>query len=292
MLKEEALIRQQRLEKLLYELSIDLKDRTSLRKIALTLWDIYSNKFRHNYAGFFAIIVDMSSPDNKYNLEYLSTTLEELRSTVEDSYIAGDRQFNHLYPRLIKLSDHINLEIARYTYYSANEEKIAMLERNLKLSQDSLSSATQELSSAKRKMSKVQSDLVTVLGIFAAIIIAFSGSISVLGNALSGMQKAPFYKTVFFVLLCGFVLFNTICILLYMVSEITGNNIMADCEQERCTCKNKKGKPKCKGITKIRKRLPYVFWFNLILIVLMAIDLVLWMIYPQLECLLLSKKHW
>lgn len=289
MLKEEALIRQQRLEKLLYELSIDLKDSTGLRKIALSLCDIYSNNFRHNYAGFFAIIVEMSSPDNKYNLEYLSTNLEELRSTVEDSYIAGDRQFNYLYPRLIKLSDHINLEIARYTYYSVSNERMSELERNLKESQGLLSRSSQELSSAKRKMSKVQSDLVAVLGIFAAIIIAFSGSISVLGNALSGMQNAPFYKTVFFVLLCGFVLFNTICILLYMVSKITDNNIMVDCEEKRCTCKNKKGKPKCKGITKIRKRLPYVFWFNLILITLMVADLALWIFYPKLECLLLSK---
>ena len=104
---------------------------------------------------------------------------------------------------------------------------------------------------------------------------SFSGSLSFIGNALNGMSNTSFFKAVFFILLCGMVVFNLIFLMMYIVGKITGRNIYARCESEDCSC-DPSGKPKCKGITRIKKRLPYIFWMNISLLILMALDIVMW----------------
>jgi hypothetical protein len=94
---------------------------------------------------------------------------------------------------------------------------------------------------------------------------------TVLGSALTGMQEVHAFKATFFVLLCSLVLGNIIFLLMYLVGKLTSRNIYARCKTENCTCN-----PPCNGFTRIRKRLPYIYWLNLILIVLMAVVVVVW----------------
>ena len=56
-----------------------------------------------------------------------------MRRLVENDYIAGEKEFKGLYQPLMKLSDHINLEIGRYSYYSINEQKVGDLEKKNKI---------------------------------------------------------------------------------------------------------------------------------------------------------------
>lgn len=275
MLLQESQRRQELLIGYLYEMAETCKDDIGIRETVIKLRDLYQGGFRHNYSDFFRVIVEISRDDNEYNLDYLSNNIVAARELVEKDYINGEKEFKGLYAPLSKLSDHLNLEIGRYSYSSISEQKVRDLEKRNQTLQNELRDATTKLAEAQKTVSSVQTELIAVLSIFAAIVLTFSGSMSFLGNALTGIQNSPFFKTTFFVLLCGFVISNTVFMLMYLVAKITRRSIYARCMTLDCTC-NDNGTPKCKGITRIRKRLPYVFWLNFVILAFMVVDVVVW----------------
>lgn len=275
MLIEESLRRQEELKAHLYDMASAMKEDEELREIAIKLKGLYTDGFRHVYSEFFALIVEIAKDDNAYSLDFLSNNITNVRALVEQDYVDGEKEFRGLYRPLTKLSDHINLEIARYSYSSIHEQRVLDLEKRNKNLQTELADATEKLGEAQKSMSSVQTELIAVLSIFAAIVLTFSGSMSLLGNALTGMENAPFFKSVFFVLLCGFIITNVIFLMMYLVGKITGRNIYAKCKSKDCTC-GEGGVPKCCGLTRVRKRLPYVFWINFLVILMMVIDVAVW----------------
>lgn len=284
MLIEEAKRRQEELKKYLFDMASACLNEQEIRQIAIKLKALYSSNFRHNYSDFFSMIVEMSKDNNPYSLDYLSNNLEGLRQMVENDYVVGEKEFYGLYQPLTKLSDHVNLEIGRFSYYSISEQKVQDLEKKNRTLQIELKQATADLEAAQKKVVSVQTELISVLSIFAAIVLSLSGSISFVGNTLSGVADSPFFKIVFMSLLCGFVVFNLIFVMLYIVSKLTDRNIYARCQSENCTCGENKT-PKCNGLQRIRKRFPYVFWMNISLLLLMILDIVAWCL--NMNCWLL-----
>ena len=276
MLIEDSKKRQAELTEHLRHMATICMDDGQTREMLSRFKTLYSDHFRHSYFEFFPLIVDMAKDDGKYSLDYLTANLDAMRKLVETDYTAGTKEFEELHQPLTKLNDHINLEIGRYNYYFTNEQKVNDLEkRNNKLQED-LRSATQELMEAKKTVSSVQTELITVLSIFAAILLTFSGSLSLMGSAFSSIDKAPLFKTVFVLLICGIIFANTIFLLLYIVGKVTGRNIYAKCLSADCSCVKDNGKPKCWGLTRIRKRLPYIFWLNVLFLLLIAADACAW----------------
>lgn len=276
MLIEESKRRQSELQNELLVMASTCMDETAIRKTAIKFKSLYANGFRHNYAEFFPLIVELAKEESKYSLDYLSYNLTEIRKLVEDDYVAGEKEFKGLYQPLMKLSDHINLEIGRYSYYSVSEQKVADLEQKNQMLQVELKKATTELVEARNTVSSVQTELIAVLSIFAAIVLTFSGGISLFSGVFNGIADAPIFKTVLFTLICGFVIINSIFMMMYVVGKITNRNIYAVCKTVDCSCKDEKGKPMCMGITKVRKRLPYVFWLNVAILLLMVADVLAW----------------
>ncbi len=275
MLIEESQKRQEQLKECLLEMAASSMEEPDIRRMVIKLKSIYSGGFRHSYADSFSLIIGISKEEEKYSLEYLSTNLDNMRALVEQDYVSGEKEFSGIYPDLSRLSDHINLEIGRYNYYALNDQKLDDLEQRNKKLLTELREATQKLEKAQDTVSSMQTELIAVLSIFAAIVLTFSGSMGFVGNTLSGMAEAPLFKAIFFVLLCGVVVFNLIFLMMYIVGKITGRNIYARCKSDNCTCGENK-MPACKGITRLRKRLPYVFWMNVVLLILMIADAVAW----------------
>ena len=323
MLQEESQRRQTELREYLQEMSTTCMSDEYIRVIAAKLKTLYTDGFRHSYSDLFPLIVSIAKNPN-CSLEYLANNLQSVHTLVEQDYVDKKNEFAGLYSHLRKLSDHLNLEIARYNYYfldsqvdalqrqneflqnelrkasdtlSVAQEKVSSVyegletaTQQLKAVRESVESAKGELSSAKDVLGKanerigsMQTELVSVLSIFAAIVLTFSGSMSLLGSALTGMQETPFYKATFFVLLCGFILCNSIFLMMYIIGKITNRNIYARCKSPDCSC-GSDGSPMCKGIHRVRKRLPYVFWLNVSIIVLMVADVALWVL-SELELL-------
>lgn len=273
MLAEEKARRQTELEKYIFQLSKQLlEDDMVKREIALKLMQLYKDNFRHNYSGFFPIILEISKEENEYDIDCLSNNLETLRAFVEADFVSGAKEYKTLYSRLEKLCDHLNLEIGRWSYYSQNEHKIEdIVSRTTKLNKG-VQEATQKLDDASKKAASMQTELIAVLSIFAGIVFTFSGGLTLLGSVMTSINEAEYYEIVVLTaIICGMVIFNTIFLLMYLVGKITERNIYAGCKTKDCSC----SKP-CIGITKVRKRLPYVFYFDLLCVCGIIIDIIIW----------------
>lgn len=254
-----------------------------IKRYAYKLKDLYTQDFRHSYSLFFPIITEIEK-DKSSSVEYLTNNLEALKEIVEIDNLNDNKEFGQLSSPLLKLADHINLEIARYLNYVEKEEQTAHLEQKIENStnqlnqlKENLKKATEDLGIASRKIKSVQGELIAVLSIFAAIVMTFSGGLNILNGVLAGANDLVLPERILFLLICGFILINFIFAMMYFVAKITERSIYARCETENCTCKNNKS-PKCCGITRIRKRLPYVFGLNVAILILLGLD-ILWILH-------------
>jgi hypothetical protein len=272
MLAEERNRRQKTLEENIHELSKKMLEDSEIRVVSLRLLEIYKGDFKHSYSGFFPLILEISKGEQQEDIEYLSNNLESIRTYIENDLLSGVNEFKDIYERINKLCDHINVEIGRWNYYSQNEQKIEDISSTMTNLNSKMATATNDLRKASEQAASIQTELIAVLSIFAAIVVTFSGGFTFLGSVMTSISSIEYYESVVLVaLVCGLVIFNTIFLLLYMVGKIINRNIYAVCEDENCSCKNT-----CKNLTRIRKRLPYVFYFNLLSAAGIIVDLVVW----------------
>jgi hypothetical protein len=238
-----------------------------------TFYSLYEDgKFRHSYSAFLPFIAEINASNNTYSLDYLSENLQVLSTYVsENQDILGNTQQS-----LFKLCDHLNLEIARITTYS-NDSKIQDTEAKFKVMTQKLAEASKETQDASERAKTLQTEVVSVLSIFSAIVIAFFGGMNFISSAISSIEKVHIFKSILICLTCGIVMLNIIFLLLYFVGKITKRNIYAICKTAYCTCKNGI-EPECNGINRLRKRLPYVFWANIMLITFVIIDIICWLL--------------
>lgn len=285
MFPEETRGRQEKLKQIIYELSEELLgDDDQIKQVLNRLVLIYQDNFKHQYSDFFPIILKVYEEDNQYSIDYLSNNLDKLGTYLEDKYSKGEDEYIGIYSQFTKLCDNLNLQIAQFTYLlmkKPSDESIGIASENLQESNEKieeslmkLDESNKKLDEANKKADTIQTELISILGIFAAIVIAFSGGLALLGNSVSSIANAAHYESVVLMaIICGMVMFNTIFLLMFFVSKMTERDILASCECKKCAdCK----KTKCKWLNKIIKRLPYVFYFNCFSIVGILIDMGIW----------------
>ena len=269
--------------------------------------NIYTNNFRHDYSEFFPLIVEISK-DNK--LDALLSNLQAFRQYIEENQTT--QESSHVYDSMMKMCVHVNLEIVRMQYYLQNESKIKQSQQDLKMvksqaenldkqqnlakkqanilieKQNSIKEQAEKLEAQQRiieiqtmeldnqckevskSVKNAQNEMMAVLSIFSAVVIAFFGGINFITSAITSLDNAPLYKSVFITLIAGFVIFNSIIILMYLITQIIGRDFF------NCSCENKK----CTGFKQIFKHMPYVFWTNVGIFVLI-LACVLWRLFYQ-----------
>lgn len=220
MLIEESRKRQGKLEKIIYEMAILPLENNELRLKAIKLKSLYNGNFRHSYSRFYPLILEIAKDENKYNLDFLSENLENIRVLVEKDYFNGENEFKGLYNPLSKLSDHLNLEIARYNHYMASESVTRDLLQKNKDLEMILEQTQKSLDETKKKAANIQTEYTTILGIFAAIILAFTGTITFSSSVLDNIHQVSIYRLIIIALILGFVAFNIISILIDFIVGI------------------------------------------------------------------------
>lgn len=265
---------QELLKKYILILATSITGKEEILNLIKELKKLYANSFRHTYSEFFPIIVDIHNSPKEYSLEYLSNNLEELKKIVFEQYQSDTEEDKNFKSVINKLCDHLNLEIARYNYYLIKEQRVESIETRIKDAQETTRKIEKEnnkiikkSNKANKKLKSVQTELITVLSIFSAIILTFSFGVSSFSSVFNNIKDAPFLKSTFFILLCGFIMINLLFAMMYFISKITDRNIYARCKTENCTCENI-----CKGLTRIKKRLPYIFYLNVAILSLMFIS--------------------
>lgn len=238
---------------------------------------VYSDDYRQFYSDIYPIIDDIYDGDS-YNLEALLFNVESLRIHVRDNWSTG-KYPDYLYGKLIKLSDHLTLEYQRYVEAVRSQDDMGqMIEKSKKLERD-LSNANKKMSKmqtalieTREKAFRVQTEIVMILAIFAAIVMAFSGGLTLIGSSISGMSSTGPFKITFVVLLCGIVIFNTIAVLMHVVNKIVTSFYSSHSDDYIGGRSRKFSRIKAFNHW-------YVLLFNILLISMLVTDIIIWYNY-------------
>ena len=198
---------------ILKSLALDVLGGDSLDSKVAELNDIYGdehedNGYRHSYSNIFSTIASINQKSEMGTIEVLSTNLYTL---------AKHRDIKNP-KRVEKLYDHVNLEIAQINYMSdmknglvsdisqikQKNEEFKQASSQLKEKLDSYDDTSKELSQKvesynktsmelEGKINGISRDYIAILGIFAAIILAFTGGISFTKGFLSLQEVPSFY---------------------------------------------------------------------------------------------------
>lgn len=182
-----------------------------------------------------------------------------------------------------KLKDHLGLEIIRVRYlpkaqvsFSSAELKksldsaTAQLEKTHNEFNDKIEKTEKNIEEANETVTHLHGQMISILGIFAAIVFAFLGGFSTLTGLLSNLQNLGAYKIVFAASIIGFIIFNLIAFLLSCTAYLSGKTIPYTIKDNTDNGKKEKS---------VKTFYYRIFWFtNTILLVLIVVSATLWLL--------------
>lgn len=228
--------------------------------------------FRHDYSELFPLIQEFSRHNSKYDLETLVYNLDLLKDQIlKTNLTEEDPTIEDSITGFLNLYDYLELEIKRFQYYSERLAITETLKHNCTDIEKSLRKVRGQLNKAVKKSENLQLQVVTILSVFAAIVLAFMGGISFSSESLASLAAlGPTDKInnlVIMMSVCGIVLFNTIVALLYVVSRIVGRPIWTKCKAEDCRDCDQGCNPFCR----LWKRWIYIWTANALFIIIFLV---------------------
>lgn len=126
-----------------------------------------------------------------------------------------------------KLYDHVNLDLARIQYSNAGDwrvsqqEALSSIQAEVNGTKANIDAVKQdfvtEVTSVKDSIKDVQKEYITILAIFAAVVLAFTGGIAFSSSVLENIHKASGYRILLAALVVGLVLINILYGLFYYI---------------------------------------------------------------------------
>lgn len=184
--------------------------------------------FRHFYSDILSVLIEIKENDPMSgSSEYLLLNLDGLRQNYipnKNSDTTGAPIDIQDYIR--KLYDHVNLEAQRMRYSDNQDYKLSQQKAIQQLSDQVTKAANAikntELAQAEveKKLENSQKEYIAILGIFAAIVLAFTGGMAFSSSVLEYMHTVSVYRILLVTLVLGLVLFNVIYLLVWYINRI------------------------------------------------------------------------
>ncbi|WP_127134554.1 hypothetical protein [Veillonella caviae] len=270
-----------------------------LREVA----DSYQNNDRHSYANIFNAIIRLAVEDNSIitkdgsKLSNLIVNLDTLHDYFHERIKCDSQDDNNINflksfkKQFFKLEDHIRLEYARIAFWAQYQENVKtqynMLETKISKSNNDADKINVSLQAAKTEIDSLRGGQIAVLGIFMTILLTVVAQVNYSGHLIAIAKEIEVGKVLLLLSLLFISVVNTIAFLLYIVSRLIHKNILMSCdENESCSsCK------KCNFISKLQKRMPYVFWTNVLAFI--SVFLIWLIFYAELNSFIasFSVKH-
>lgn len=181
---------------ILKSLALKELDKNAFDSKAAELNDIYGdenvdNGYRHSYSRIFSTIASINQGSKMGSIDVLSDNLYMLAKCSD----IKNRK------RVEKLYDHVNLEIAQINYMSNMKRELVSDVSQIKQKNEEFKTTSSQLKKKLEAFNKTSKELegkinglsrdyIAILGIFAAIILAFTGGISFTKGFLS-LQEVP-----------------------------------------------------------------------------------------------------
>lgn len=235
------------------------REQGMLTQTIKALEDIYwqeqdQDQYRHLYSDLFVIITQIDK-SAQYDNEILSQNLLYVCKHYRVKNKDNTGVSIDISKSLFKLYDHVNLDIARLNYSKAcnflQHEEIVKMTGQLKDTEKSInnqindaivnikdeyqrdvSKATQKLHEdineqlrhVQDESSKMRAEYISILGIFASIVLAFVGSLTYSTSVLSNIHKASVYRIVILAALIGMVMIFILWLMMDFIKSIHGQN--------------------------------------------------------------------
>ena len=243
--------RRDKLIELLFELSKAqdiFREKKKRSDIFLKLEEIYyipgsDEYFRHFYSDILSTLTQIDSDDNEGSLDVLAVNMQAIKDGYQAVNYDGDKLID-ISKSIIKLFDHTNLEVARINYTkqlnNATKSDLASTKELLKEQREEFDNTKSETETIRNKLreetekankkiednqKQMQNEYVTILGIFAAIVLAFTGGMTFSSSVLNNISKASVYRLSLISFIIGLVFFNLIWVLIDFVRDINGKTI-------------------------------------------------------------------
>ncbi len=184
------------------------------------LQEIYQGDFRHQYSKLFLII---SAIDKHQTLD-TADLLQSMNEAVE--YVKNNHsKYNDDFKKCFdKLYDHVTLEILQINYMRGIENKgdanNATTMKELRNAMSLAKTASDNADKATDKLNGMQKDYITILGIFAAIILAFVSGLVFSNSVLQNMDKASIYRIIAVISLIAIFIVNILNSLFSFIKQI------------------------------------------------------------------------
>ncbi|MEE0834248.1 MAG: hypothetical protein UIK37_12630 [Lachnospiraceae bacterium] len=195
------------------------------------------DRYRHFYSDIFSFLLRIQDEDTEENAETLFINLSKIREGYQ--LVNIDEKTNEkidISDSLKKLYDHVSLDLARIGYSRAEGreavgknalatldamdirlKRVTRAEKDLKQRHDELEQKHNEIETATKGMQK---EYVAILGVFAAVLMAFFSGVGFSSSTLSNIDKASIYRVILGILLLGTILFNMMGLLLSFIKEM------------------------------------------------------------------------
>lgn len=249
-------------------LEVTSKDyKGSIKAVSDELIEYYKENGRHQYSEVSAFLINIEEQD----LDYILENLESIKANIQEYDIENSSNF---YEKVLKLEDHIKLESLRID--QLNQSKDLSNEINVKVSdfKNDVREYEDKLNYMTKNINGLNSQIISIIGIFSAIVITFFGGINFIEGVINSIGEVSKYRFVFSIFITGFVMFNTIFMLLNSIAKLTGKNIRSKCKHMNdgiCSYECDKFILNC-----IKQKHPTIFWVNLNFIIGMIVITILY----------------
>lgn len=209
-----------------------LDDPTIIDDFCRRLDDLYSpadgsDGFRHFYSDIFDVLSQIQRDNSSVDIEVLGQNLLKIRESYRPTRTKTDGSPRNAESSIKKLYDHVNLDIARLLYIEAGDyrvsgdEAITDIKSRIDRLDESVTAAKGDVSSLQETVKSTQKEYITILGIFAAILLAFVGGMTFSTSVLENIDKVDTYRIILVALVIGLILVNALCALFYFIVSIT-----------------------------------------------------------------------
>ena len=213
---------------LLFKLALSqmtLSSNKDKSEIYLELERIYAEDrevedFRHFYSDIFAVLSMIDKDTSLGNMEILSQNMDIIRQGYRPMNNGADGNPVNIEKQINKIYDHINLEIARMNYFKETEMRTEIELQRVSETLIEVESNVKHMEETIDMADEMQKQYITILGIFASIVLAFTGGIAFSTSVLENIANASIYRTILIAVVLAFVLTNIIYILTRFIMEI------------------------------------------------------------------------
>jgi len=200
----------------------------SPEKCANLVRDFYKNNRRHRYSAVSEYLFRAEGGDD---VDYCIKACEDLMGNFPMDKLDGAGR-EQCIQKLHKLVDHMKLERLRFKQLDQHKTNIDELSRSVSEERKRVETLKNEAAQLKnetismeKKLDDQKFGIVGVIGIFAGIIMAFSGTFTLIGNAVANLNTFNVYNISFTTILLGLVLTDVVVTLFYCIFKILGREV-------------------------------------------------------------------